>query len=250
MSAFVGRDPIGYAGGDGNLYRYVGNSPVNGTDPSGLKVRMSGGNVDAMRNIFGAANLSIDGNVVSFSDAQAAAIHSYEFVQATGGRNGQGMEFRTTLWKAIAAADMYTWNDVLSGRSNTGRSELRRVPDSTIKLAPRPSAGLPRGLMVARPGDTVVGHYSGADGSIVPLTKPELTWEYIFNDFMERGFPTLAIIVIGEAIPGPADEAAALRAMSRSGGRSASIAPANAGRLVHLTLFSATWSRLQQGRGG
>lgn len=29
-------DPIGFAGGDSNLYRYVNNDPVNGTDPSGL----------------------------------------------------------------------------------------------------------------------------------------------------------------------------------------------------------------------
>jgi RHS repeat-associated protein len=38
--SFTGRwttqDPIGFAGGDYNLYRYVGNSPTNGTDPSGL----------------------------------------------------------------------------------------------------------------------------------------------------------------------------------------------------------------------
>jgi RHS repeat-associated protein len=32
---FISPDPIGFAGGDTNLYRYVGNSPTNGTDPSG-----------------------------------------------------------------------------------------------------------------------------------------------------------------------------------------------------------------------
>lgn len=29
-------DPIGFEAGDANLYRYVGNSPPNDTDPSGL----------------------------------------------------------------------------------------------------------------------------------------------------------------------------------------------------------------------
>jgi hypothetical protein len=32
----MSEDPIGFMAGDANLYRYVGNSPVNGVDPSGL----------------------------------------------------------------------------------------------------------------------------------------------------------------------------------------------------------------------
>jgi RHS repeat-associated protein len=33
---FASPDPLGFAAGDENLYRYVGNNPVNRTDPSGL----------------------------------------------------------------------------------------------------------------------------------------------------------------------------------------------------------------------
>lgn len=33
---WISRDPIGFAGGDLNLYRYVGNGPIVGVDPSGL----------------------------------------------------------------------------------------------------------------------------------------------------------------------------------------------------------------------
>ncbi|MGI0493175.1 RHS repeat domain-containing protein [Alkalinema pantanalense CENA528] len=33
---FIGQDPLGFAAGDSNLYRYVGNSPVMATDPSGM----------------------------------------------------------------------------------------------------------------------------------------------------------------------------------------------------------------------
>jgi len=33
---FISKDPIGFGGGDLNLFRYVGNDPANFTDPSGL----------------------------------------------------------------------------------------------------------------------------------------------------------------------------------------------------------------------
>jgi RHS repeat-associated protein len=34
---WINQDPIGFMGGDSNLYRYVGNSPTSYTDPSGLR---------------------------------------------------------------------------------------------------------------------------------------------------------------------------------------------------------------------
>jgi RHS repeat-associated protein len=36
VGRFIGQDPIGFSAGDSNLYRYVGNSSLNATDPSGL----------------------------------------------------------------------------------------------------------------------------------------------------------------------------------------------------------------------
>ena len=36
IGRFVNEDPIGFAGGDTNLFRYVNNSPLNYVDPSGL----------------------------------------------------------------------------------------------------------------------------------------------------------------------------------------------------------------------
>jgi len=36
LGLFTQRDPIGYAAGDTNLYRYVGNGSVNSTDATGL----------------------------------------------------------------------------------------------------------------------------------------------------------------------------------------------------------------------
>jgi hypothetical protein len=36
VGRWTAEDPIAFEGGDANLYRFVGNSPTNGTDPTGL----------------------------------------------------------------------------------------------------------------------------------------------------------------------------------------------------------------------
>lgn len=41
VGRFLEQDPLGLAGGDTNLYRYVNNSPLNGTDPLGLSTVVS-----------------------------------------------------------------------------------------------------------------------------------------------------------------------------------------------------------------
>ena len=51
IGRFISADPIGFAGGDANLYRYVGNSPVNWTDPSG--------NIAAAAALAGPAGIAI-----------------------------------------------------------------------------------------------------------------------------------------------------------------------------------------------
>src|SRR5208283_5277438 len=36
IGRWTSEDPLGFAAGDTNLYRYVGNGPTDGTDPTGL----------------------------------------------------------------------------------------------------------------------------------------------------------------------------------------------------------------------
>jgi RHS repeat-associated protein len=36
VGRFLSEDPLGFEGGDTNLYRYVGNSPIDSIDPNGL----------------------------------------------------------------------------------------------------------------------------------------------------------------------------------------------------------------------
>jgi RHS repeat-associated protein len=42
MGVFLQPDPLGFGGGDSNLYRYCANNPVNRTDPFGLQLPLSG----------------------------------------------------------------------------------------------------------------------------------------------------------------------------------------------------------------
>ena len=41
LGSFISEDPIGFGAEDPNLYRYVGNNPINATDPSGLIAAVS-----------------------------------------------------------------------------------------------------------------------------------------------------------------------------------------------------------------
>jgi RHS repeat-associated protein len=42
VGRFVSQDPVGFEGGDANLYRYVFNSPLNYTDPTGMTAARGG----------------------------------------------------------------------------------------------------------------------------------------------------------------------------------------------------------------
>jgi RHS repeat-associated protein len=41
LQRFISEDPIGFVGGSPNLYSYVGNNPLSGTDPTGLVIHFS-----------------------------------------------------------------------------------------------------------------------------------------------------------------------------------------------------------------
>jgi uncharacterized protein RhaS with RHS repeats len=61
LGRFISEDPIGFAGGDVNLYAYVGNSPTNAIDPNGTNPLVVGCVVGA------AANVGIDWLIANVS---------------------------------------------------------------------------------------------------------------------------------------------------------------------------------------
>ncbi len=63
---FMGQDPMGFAAGDSNLYRYVGNRPFSATDPTGLS-----GIWDTVKTGMGAVSSAAHdaGNMFAYSGA-------------------------------------------------------------------------------------------------------------------------------------------------------------------------------------
>jgi RHS repeat-associated protein len=65
LQRFISEDPIGFDGGDFNLYAYVRNSPLNFTDPSGettLQIAFSGSYILYIFAGTGSAGIAIDGS--------------------------------------------------------------------------------------------------------------------------------------------------------------------------------------------
>ncbi|MFO0957376.1 MAG: RHS repeat-associated core domain-containing protein [Isosphaeraceae bacterium] len=62
---FINQDPIGFGGGDGDLYRFVGNSPTIFTDPSGLQLTDEQKNVLNVHDRLAADGASYDDIVSS-----------------------------------------------------------------------------------------------------------------------------------------------------------------------------------------
>ncbi|MEL6108015.1 MAG: RHS repeat-associated core domain-containing protein, partial [Planctomycetota bacterium] len=60
---FLSQDPLGFNAGDSNLYRYVGNSPANGTDPTGEATALE----YAMKAVYAVALLNIACAAVDFA---------------------------------------------------------------------------------------------------------------------------------------------------------------------------------------
>jgi RHS repeat-associated protein len=57
---WTSKDPVGFGGGQENLFAYVGNDPINATDPSGLRCRGIGRELTSFIPVFGPAWDTID----------------------------------------------------------------------------------------------------------------------------------------------------------------------------------------------
>ncbi|HUT10912.1 MAG TPA: RHS repeat-associated core domain-containing protein, partial [Thermoguttaceae bacterium] len=78
LGRFNGRDPIAYGGGDENLYRYVGNSPTNAVDPSGLFKEL-------LDRVFGAVKRAVARNPWLFTPDSMSTTEVLAYASLTAG---------------------------------------------------------------------------------------------------------------------------------------------------------------------
>ena len=102
VGRFLSEDPVGFAAGDANLVRYVGNSPVNFVDPYGLQGGPAEGYAEFMAAQYRAAGLRpADEDFAAWREAAADAPYINE-----GGPDA--LDFSANF--AAAALDHLTMN--------------------------------------------------------------------------------------------------------------------------------------------
>jgi len=107
---FISEDPIGFAAGDANLYRYCGNSPTNATDPTGQFI-ISGtvllvGGISLL--IGGASTAALYHAADQYDEASdILGIPTAELTQADIDRYGQLIDSART-WQAAGEVGGYT----------------------------------------------------------------------------------------------------------------------------------------------
>ncbi|MBN8491307.1 MAG: tandem-95 repeat protein, partial [Burkholderiales bacterium] len=117
LGRFASRDPIGFSAGDANLYRYVGNRPLDHADPSGLESTATG-----------AAKTAIDFAEFLWDTTSEAAVSittaaSMTLVLVGGGLVdfGWGVKDAVVFGSKVAASAALSWAHAVTGDSYTGR---------------------------------------------------------------------------------------------------------------------------------
>ena len=98
IGRWLSQDPIGFSAGDANLYRYVGNTPITRTDPSGL---VYGWNHHCYPYYLGGSPNQIVADLSAISQADGVARHNaaHRFLAQQGfGPNATGQ----AAWRALS----------------------------------------------------------------------------------------------------------------------------------------------------
>ena len=97
VAGWIQPDPIGFNGGDINLYRYVGNNPVNWVDPFGLLTEVLYFEpVGSGRSSLGHTAININGTTYSFGEKGWNKTRTPGYLRRNSFRDAYGLELKLT----------------------------------------------------------------------------------------------------------------------------------------------------------
>lgn len=127
------KDPIGFSGGDPNLYAYVGNDPVNATDPTGTgPIGSRGGAIDDLINSSTMSGPYADN---AFNNALARE------------------ERITSVTVNIIGPALVATGGVVMMAVSGPKGPTARIPTTPVRNFPRGSGITPRAPTLSRPGN-------------------------------------------------------------------------------------------------
>ena len=123
LTALQNQDPFGFAAGDANLQRYVGNDPTNATDPTGLELKIVGASLIAPPEGKAISDRELDkafkGTHFPFRRAVAANIRNLKKIAAEGKADlrtfGDATVKYVPNWSGLIYLDRATSNDTKTG---------------------------------------------------------------------------------------------------------------------------------------
>jgi RHS repeat-associated protein len=135
LGRFLSADPAGYAS-DINSYAYVGNDPVNGTDPSGMTDIAEVSKVDVFS--LPPLTLGLFGAVANLKNGLNGGDETYEANVATV--NAEGVNF--TAWRRQA-------EEAVRAHDSNDAGDATTVRDVVVTAVPTPETTLSGSLQIA-----------------------------------------------------------------------------------------------------
>jgi RHS repeat-associated protein len=174
---FIAQDPIGFAGGDPNLYGYTFNSPTNLRDPSGKIVPI----------------ILIAGRLIGGGAAAYSNYGAYESGAITGGQYAEAIAFGAGVGVLTAIPTGIVGSIIAGGLGSAANNlvdQRLRQPCGSLNLSTAGEAGL-----IGAGGGLVAGSLGELGENIISLnpsigeTLPEVSGGYPAPGYTSLGIP-------------------------------------------------------------